>query len=89
MFFYNKKKDCTEIIDSYISENNYEDLIKEKDIVFNSKQGNYNAEVVFKDESENFYEFYVEPSTNTVYAAAFDSENVEITDKSKAKYIDN
>ncbi|GEN89301.1 DUF3139 domain-containing protein [Oceanobacillus sojae] len=89
MFFYNKKKESTEIIDSYITENNYEDLIKEKEIVFDSKQGNYNAEIIFKDEPENFYEFYVEPSTNKVNVAAFDSENVEITDKSKAKYIND
>lgn len=88
MFFYNKKKECTEIIDSYITDNNYEDLIKEKEIVFNSKQGNYSAEVIFKDEPENSYEFYVDTTTKSVNVAAFDSDNVEITDKSKAKYIE-
>ncbi|WP_374067608.1 DUF3139 domain-containing protein [Paraliobacillus sp. JSM ZJ581] len=59
MNYFNKKKEITEVIDANITENNYEDKIKEKEISFDWKLGTYYANIVFKDETENYYEFYV------------------------------
>lgn len=89
MFFYTKKIDTTEIIDSYITDNDYEELIEKKEIVYDSKQGNYMGEVVFKDEPENYYEIYVDSTKKEVdFIIAYDNENEEIIDKSHANYID-
>lgn len=88
MNFFNKKKDQSEIINLYITENNYENNIQQKEILFDWKQGEYYAKVIFKDEPQNYYEMYVQSNTDNVYVIAFNNVNVEITDKNEAKYID-
>ncbi|MBM7541214.1 DUF3139 domain-containing protein [Amphibacillus cookii] len=88
MSFFNKKKENTEIIDSYIVENNYESIIQEKEILYDWKQGTYYAKVIFEDEPQNYYEIYVQTNSDNVYVIGFDKDqNKEITDKNKAKYI--
>lgn len=87
-FYFNQQKNqALETVDKYLSEKNLEDNIKSKETVYNSKEGAYMVEVVFLDEPENLYEFF--PLDGTVYdIIAVDKDNVEITDKKKAKYID-
>lgn len=89
MQFFNKKKENSEIINLYITENDYENNIQKKEILFDWKQGTYYAKIIFKDEPQNYYEMYVAPYSDDVYVIAFDKDNVEITDNSEAKYIDN
>lgn len=86
-YFYNLKQQAKETIDSYLTEHHYNDLIDEKEIVFDSKQGNYMGEITFKDEPENFYEIYLNSSSKKVYTIIAYKDNSEVTDKSKAKYI--
>lgn len=87
IYFYNLKQQAKETIDAYLTQHNYNDLINEKEIVFDSKQGNYMGELTFKDEPGNSYEVYLDSSEKEVYfIIAYDNNNVEITDKSKAKY---
>lgn len=61
---------------------------KKKEILFDWKQGAYYAKIIFKDEPQNYYEMYVRSNSDDVYVIAFDKDNVEITDKNEAKYID-
>ncbi|UTR16471.1 DUF3139 domain-containing protein [Salipaludibacillus sp. LMS25] len=88
MNFFTKKKEFTEIIDTYIAENNYEDHIQEKEILYDWKQGSYYAKVIFEDEPENYYEIYVETNSDNAYVIGYNTaKNEEISDK-EGKYID-
>src|SRR5690625_2217223 len=87
MWFFTEKKEATEIIDSYITEKDYEDHIQEKEIAYDWKLGTYFATVTFKDEPENYYEFYTE-SKNVLVTGYSKDKNAEITDKEEGKYID-
>ncbi|MFB1050635.1 DUF3139 domain-containing protein [Paraliobacillus sp. JSM ZJ581] len=90
MHYFNKKKEITDVIDTYITENNYEDKIKEKEISFDWKLGTYYANIIFKDETENYYEFYVKDDSKKVYVIGYRyNGNEEITNEEEAKYIDN
>jgi hypothetical protein len=90
MGFFTKKKEATEIIDSYIVEKGYENHIQEKEILYDWKQGTYYAKVIFEDEPENYYEIYLENNSNNVYVIGYnDQKGEEITNKKEGKYIDN
>jgi len=88
MNIFSKKKEATEIIDSYITDKGYEDKIQEKEIAYDWKLGTYVATVTFKDEPNNTYEFYKETDSNNVYVIGY-RKGEEITDKKDGKYIDN
>ena len=90
IYFHIEKKESIEKLDAFLSEKNYENNIKEKDILYDWKLGTYYMKVVFIDEPENLYEFYVEDDSNNVYVIGFNkNKGVEITDKNKGKYIDD
>lgn len=88
MWFFTEKRDATEIIDSYITEKGYEDHIQEKEVAYDWKLGTYFAAVTFEDEPENYYEFY--PESKSVLVTGYSKDqNEEITDRKKAKYIED
>ena len=88
MWFFTEKKEATEVIDSYIIQKNYDEHIQEKEMVYDWKLGTYFATITFKDEPENYYEFY--PESNNVLVTGYSKDqNEEITDTEKGKYIDD
>lgn len=86
MYFYNGKKDVSERIEDYLVEQNYQSSIKEKEVLYDWKIGEYYAKVVFKDEPENYYEIYIESNSN-MDVTGYNDEGEQITDKNKGKYI--
>lgn len=82
-FYYGEKKSTSEKIDNYLRENNYQQQILKKEILFD-KTGEYFARVVFKDEPNNDYEIYV--SGNKFEVDGY-KNGEEIVDKKEGKYI--
>lgn len=83
--YHDTKKAVSENIDNYLMENNYQQRIKKKEVVRDSKTGEYFAKVVFKDEPHTTYEIYqINSNKYNVYGY---KDGVEITDKNEGKYI--
>lgn len=88
MHHYNQKQQTTKIEDAFISENHYKKDIQNKKIKYDSINGDYFEEIIFKDEPEHLYEVYVDPKNKKVdFLIAFGKDRVEITDARKAKYL--
>ncbi|TCI25401.1 DUF3139 domain-containing protein [Exiguobacterium sp. SH5S4] len=82
---YDEKQEFSKTIDTYLRESNYQQQILTREIMRDSKMGEYFAEVIFKDEPDNTYEIYEIGKGNfKVYGY---KNGVEIINRNEAKYI--
>lgn len=87
--FHSEKKQVKQKVDDFIIEKNYKDHIEEQEMLYDWKTGSYYAKVIFEDEPQNYYEFYVDSDSHDVYVIGFNDERVEITNRNEGKYIDD
>lgn len=76
---------------AHVEKEGYTEQIKSKKTMYDSKQGGYFVEIVYKDEPNNRYEYYVskhKSPNNPVYVIGYNKDNVEIQDKEEGEYID-
>ncbi|MFN3188757.1 MAG: DUF3139 domain-containing protein [Candidatus Paceibacteria bacterium] len=85
IFYYDERQEFSISVDNYLKENNYHQQVSEKEIVRDSKTGEFFAKVVFQDEPDNTYEIY-KNGANSFRVYGY-KNGVEITDKSEGKYI--
>lgn len=87
LYFHNEKKETINKIEEYLTTSDYQSNIKEQEILYDFKIGEYYGKLVFKDEPENYYEVYI--LGGKVEFTAYNKENEEITNPEKARHINN
>lgn len=76
---------------AHIEEKGYQNQIKAMETKYDSKQGEYFVQIIYQDEPDNHYEYYVahRGSPNyPVYCIGYDKHNVGIEKKEDGKYIE-